>query len=112
MPEEQAWRAFAKAHNNRCALCRVPDNEKMVDHDHTTGQVRGLLCRSCNHKALSGIRNMALSRYRHLIGTRAVTWDEEFQVAKRARKGRACARRAGQAPPLDLAQSRVWRFGR
>ncbi|MGV9532129.1 endonuclease domain-containing protein [Streptosporangium sandarakinum] len=65
LPEEQAWRAFAKAHHNRCALCRVPDNERVVDHDHdhTTGLVRGLLCRSCNRKALPGIPHMALSRY-------------------------------------------------
>jgi len=38
-----------KQQNNCCPLCqeefiKTPD----VDHDHTTGKVRGLLCRSCN----------------------------------------------------------------
>ena len=32
-----------------CAVCHVPfTSTPFVDHDHTTQQVRGLLCRSCN----------------------------------------------------------------
>lgn len=37
---------------NRCAICAVeacPTGRKFaVDHDHTTGAVRGLLCAGCN----------------------------------------------------------------
>jgi Recombination endonuclease VII len=33
----------------RCAICRrTPNGAMHVDHDHTTGQIRQLLCRSCN----------------------------------------------------------------
>lgn len=36
---------------NRCAACRdelSPGRGTHVDHDHDTGQVRGLLCKDCN----------------------------------------------------------------
>jgi hypothetical protein len=35
----------------RCAVCGEvmgPGRDTHVDHDHTTGRVRGLLCRNCN----------------------------------------------------------------
>jgi hypothetical protein len=40
-----------KRQNYRCAICRTDDSGKRrfhVDHDHSTGIVRGLLCSNCN----------------------------------------------------------------
>lgn len=33
--------------DGRCAICRTAEAVH-VDHDHTTGQVRGMLCFPCN----------------------------------------------------------------
>ena len=38
--------------NGRCAICRTKEpsgsGDWAIDHDHVTGQVRGLLCTRCN----------------------------------------------------------------
>ena len=44
---QQAGRKRAAARN--CALCEKPlDGLKCLDHDHKTGEFRGVLCVSCN----------------------------------------------------------------
>lgn len=67
----QAWRRryniteadYAKmlaAQGGRCRVCNGPPDKDTgllhVDHDHTTGEVRSLLCRGCN-TALGNIRD-------------------------------------------------------
>lgn len=44
--------------DGRCAICKNKPKKKRlhVDHDHKTGQVRGLLCLWCNHRLLGGAR--------------------------------------------------------
>ena len=39
--------AFRDAHNHECAIC-YSSEIVYIDHDHKTGQPRGLLCPSCN----------------------------------------------------------------
>jgi hypothetical protein len=34
--------------DGRCAICKRVCDNFVVDHDHTTGKVRGLLCKNCN----------------------------------------------------------------
>lgn len=41
--------ALEEAAAGRCAICgTTPDKPLGIDHDHTTGQVRGMLCGLCN----------------------------------------------------------------
>ncbi|MER6182978.1 endonuclease domain-containing protein [Streptomyces sp. NPDC001652] len=40
--------ALAAWHGRRCAVCGFRDLRLIDDHDHDTGLIRGLLCRSCN----------------------------------------------------------------
>ena len=46
--------ALRQSQANRCAVCKAPFNDKIrdlkchIDHDHSTSQVRGLLCKLCN----------------------------------------------------------------
>ena len=51
---DQEIRNLEIAQDYRCAICgkhqRNGANRLHVDHDHTTGKVRGLLCYSCNTK--------------------------------------------------------------
>ena len=48
------YNRILKSQNNRCAICngtetgRIASKYFAVDHCHTTGKVRGLLCNHCN----------------------------------------------------------------
>jgi len=52
---EDYLRIFA-AQGGRCGICRnKPRTIRFaVDHDHKTGEVRGILCKRCNHDLLGG----------------------------------------------------------
>ena len=50
-----------KEQNNKCAICKTDDpkgnsHKFHVDHCHTTGKVRGLLCSNCN-MSLGGFKD-------------------------------------------------------
>ena len=60
--------------NNLCAICHNPEictnkNKDVrplcIDHDHTTGKVRGLLCNSCN--AMLGNANDSIDKLKAAI---------------------------------------------
>lgn len=49
-----------------CAVCLKHESEfnvrLCVDHDHKTGEIRGLLCRYCNHRLVGRHRDSDLLR--------------------------------------------------
>lgn len=47
----EQYDALLERQGGRCAICRNrPKSKRLaVDHDHKTGEVRGLLCSRCNH---------------------------------------------------------------
>uniref|UniRef100_A0A6M3LAQ0 Putative recombination endonuclease VII n=1 Tax=viral metagenome TaxID=1070528 RepID=A0A6M3LAQ0_9ZZZZ len=46
---EDDYLFLLKDQSGVCAICgELPEYRLVVDHDHTTGKVRGLLCRQCN----------------------------------------------------------------
>lgn len=63
LTDEEYWR-LAVAQDRRCGACREAV-ELVIDHDHATGNVRGLLCNPCN-KALGFLRD-DLTRIKGLL---------------------------------------------
>ncbi len=49
---EADYDALLRNQGGRCAICRKPPAKRRleVDHNHKTGEVRGLLCWYCNKK--------------------------------------------------------------
>lgn len=45
-----------KRQEHKCAVCQKHESEFKtrlhVDHDHKTGEIRGLLCNHCNHRVV------------------------------------------------------------
>ena len=50
--DESVYRKMYAAQHGVCAICKQPESIEgrrlCVDHSHTTGDVRGLLCSNCN----------------------------------------------------------------
>lgn len=49
--DEESYRRLRAAQDDRCAICSRPFKDKPrpnIDHDHATGEIRGLLCSKCN----------------------------------------------------------------
>ncbi len=42
------YQAMQISQNGRCAICRREYDKLVPDHNHDTGNVRGLLCNACN----------------------------------------------------------------
>lgn len=46
----ESYDSMVQKQNGVCAICELSDTSRhlSVDHDHATGEVRGLLCQICN----------------------------------------------------------------
>ena len=56
----EEYQAIYEAQGGKCAICQraTGRNKKLsVDHDHKTGEVRGLLCTPCNRDVLGHLRD-------------------------------------------------------
>jgi hypothetical protein len=49
LTREQFFALSAKQ-NQQCAICTISSQKLHIDHDHSTGMVRGLLCNRCNSR--------------------------------------------------------------
>ena len=55
----EAYESMLEAQGGKCAICKTTNwghNGPNIDHNHTTKQVRGILCYSCN-TALGGVKD-------------------------------------------------------
>lgn len=56
----EEYAAIYAAQGGVCYICRRATGARRrlaVDHDHGTGYVRGLLCKTCNYKVLGHLRD-------------------------------------------------------
>jgi hypothetical protein len=47
LTEHDYW-VLVVAQRSCCAICELITTRLVIDHDHNTGEVRGLLCTNCN----------------------------------------------------------------
>lgn len=63
----EQFEAISAAQDHRCSICGGRRKHLRVDHDHSTGQIRGLLCDRCNlalgHFNDDPLRLRAAARY-------------------------------------------------
>ncbi len=47
---KEAYQEMLDKQDHKCVICRTPEEDRAlcIDHNHSTGKVRGLLCDLCN----------------------------------------------------------------
>jgi hypothetical protein len=80
------YEAMLAVQGGRCAICHVTEGSQRygvfhVDHCHSTGRVRGLLCRGCNHMlGVVGDSVEALERAISYLGGKAILTARQAQA--------------------------------
>ena len=47
--DDETFTAMVVASQGLCDICDRPERRMHIDHCHSTGAVRGLICGDCNH---------------------------------------------------------------
>lgn len=76
--DQVRWYAFVDWHEGRCAACGGRCSEKVLDHDHYTWMVRGLLCKSCNIQEGFSRSDFMFRRYRELPPAGILGYELEY----------------------------------
>lgn len=75
--------------DSRCFICQRHESEfktrLAVDHNHVTGEIRGLLCNYCNHRVVGRHRDPEIVRRLYEYLSQGTGW---FVPAKAKRKKR------------------------
>lgn len=74
----EQWDQMLIAQSGLCALCDMPMENPHVDHSHTTGQVRGMLCLRCN-TTLGNVELLGLLRIEQYLSSQRFPLGESLQ---------------------------------
>lgn len=77
---QKDYDAIYQAQDGKCAICHTFKKSLDVDHNHETGEVRGLLCNPCN-------RTLGIMEQSYNLGATMEAFDEYLKHAKRVPKG-------------------------
>lgn len=83
-----AYYSILESQNKSCAICKTTDMSRytkfFVDHDHSTGDVRGLLCNKCNYGL--GAMSDSVQKIKMAISYLSRPLVERFQYNKQTRR--------------------------
>jgi len=92
----EQYEAMVEYQDHKCKICGIPETENSldkngnpkrlsIDHDHETGQIRGLLCNPCN-TALGSFRDNVESLQRAILYLEGSKNSTVYKPQKKPRK--------------------------
>lgn len=88
----EQYNELLEKQNYSCAVCLKHESQfktkLAVDHNHTSGEIRGLLCNHCNHRIIGRHKDSELfyRAAKYLDNTTGWFVPEKFKKSKRKRK--------------------------